>query len=84
MAIDAMASGVTDPVAWCKAMPAAAITLPVRAAASSANTTRVVGSDVIRTCWSNPRSRACASLRRVRRACRNDTSSSRKAMVSTT
>jgi trehalose synthase len=47
---------------WWRAMPMAASTFPVRAAASSAKTARVVGSDVICMCSSNPRARACASL----------------------
>ena len=41
-----VASGASKPVAWRRASPTSAITLPVIAAVSSMNTARVTGSEV--------------------------------------
>jgi len=59
--IDPTASGVTEPVTWCAARPIAAMTRPINAAESSANTALRVGSDVAMTCSIRSRSSACAT-----------------------
>ena len=45
--IEPIASGTGDPVSWCSPMPAKAIRMPMSAAASSANTARRVGLEVV-------------------------------------
>jgi len=66
--IDPTASGTGEPVSWWMPSPAAAMTTPTRAAESSANTARSVGSEVAST-WSM-RSRCIDSASGL--ACRTD------------
>jgi hypothetical protein len=81
--IDATASGVAEPVSWCRPSPAAAMTRPVRAAESSANTARRVGSEVASTCSITSRWNVAASPLACRTDCRNEVPSSRKDAAST-
>ncbi len=81
--IDATASGVAEPVSWCRPSPPPAMTRPVRAAASSANTARRVGSEVASTCSIRSRWNESASPLACRTDCRNEVPSSRNDTAST-
>ena len=48
-AMEPMASGVGEPVIWCRKMPVKAISRPISAAASSKKTARRVGLEVVST-----------------------------------
>lgn len=48
-AIDPIASHIGFPVIWCRANAVAAMTMPINALRSSANTERSTGLEVIRT-----------------------------------
>ena len=59
------ASGMGEPVTWCNRTPTNAMTRPISAAASSANTARVVGSDVLSAWVMTSRFTADASFREL-------------------
>ena len=72
-----------EPVIWCKPIPAAASTIPINAAASSANTARTVGSEVSMAWLRMSRWKLRASLRSCRTAWNSEIDSSTNAMAST-
>ncbi len=81
--IDPTASGTGLSVNWWRPSPAAAMTRPIRAAESSANTARRVGSEVAMMCSRRSRCNSSASGLACRIDCEKETASRTNEMAST-
>ena len=81
--MDPTASGTEEPVHSWAARPAVAMISPARAATSSANTARSVGSEVASTCSMRSRCSDVASFLACRADCRKEIASRTNEIAST-